>query len=62
MSDQGLSIFDNEPAGADADAEATQVIPVARDEPPAERTRQQKPVLPPAPIEDKPAPTRPASA
>src|SRR3954464_11475475 len=44
MTDQGLSIFDNEPEPSEVsvDAEATQVIPVAtaKGEPAGERTRQ----------------------
>src|SRR4051794_7416274 len=43
MTDQGLSIFDNEPEPSEvSDPEATQVIPVAtaKGEPAGERTRQ----------------------
>src|SRR6478672_1125904 len=65
MSDQGLSIFDNEPE-ADApddtaDAEATQVMPVVKksEEPAAERTQQQR-VVPPA--KPAPAPAKPPAS
>ena len=62
MSDDGLSIFDEEPKGKDANANAnepTQVMPAVKDEKPATpqavAPRSQKPTTPDAPVRPQPS-------